>query len=53
MAKWEMGQNLEPMKRYHEIYCFTCIKSVPSKRFLIKHMGHEVHYRDKDGNLDD
>ena len=38
---------------YHAIKCFTCDKVLPSRAYLRQHMGHSVHYIDKDGKIDE
>ena len=50
---WQTVNHVEPLRRFHEIYCVTCIKSVPSKKALVKHMGHDVHYRNERDEIDD
>jgi len=41
------------LERYDKIKCFTCDQFLPGKAALKRHMGHSVHYTDKDGRIQD
>lgn len=53
MTRWQREMVRESPRRYHAIRCFTCQKDVPGKSALRLHRGHEVHYVDRDGRIDD
>lgn len=44
----------EPIPRkFHAIKCFSCNKLLPGKSHTQSHKGHDVHYVNKDGSLDE
>lgn len=44
----------DKFKTYIRIHCFTCKKDIASKGQLKpKHIGHEVRYVDREGNIDE
>lgn len=46
---------MEPKpKKWLRIHCFTCTKDVPTKASAKKsHLGHDVHYVNKSGEIDE
>ncbi len=52
MAKWEHEESKPKPKLYERIHCFTCKRDVPGKKYLRpNHLGHSVHYVDKNGDI--
>lgn len=51
---WENREATAQHKKYHKIHCFTCKKDILRKSELVRgHVGHSVHYVDKDGKIDE
>lgn len=50
---WIKATVEQTRQRYHAIKCFTCEKVLPSRAWLKHHMGHEVHYVDAKGQIND
>lgn len=40
-------------KRYHAIRCLSCKSNLASKNELRSHKGHEVHYVNERGEIDE
>lgn len=58
MAKWRYEDERNKAKmgwvKFARIHCFTCGRDVSSKSQLSSgHLGHDVHYVDKYGNIDE
>lgn len=50
---FKMVENKPAPVRYERIHCFTCKRDISNKGLLKRHMGHDVHYTNKSGEIDD
>lgn len=53
MSKVIYEQSKGEFKRYQAIKCFTCKTFLGSKSELKKHKGCDVHYTNRDGEIDE
>jgi hypothetical protein len=53
MSLWVKGFTQPKMERYYAIHCFTCHCDVDGKSALRRHKGHDVHYVNAKGEIDE